>query len=219
MRALILAAMILYSKSLIAQCPLHDYLSTQERAKKLVNLYAQINNANTTNSLDLNQEFFCAFPSDFEGMEQLFGYDDKLGPGPLYSSSESTLKYQHKFIYSDLIGLFSELSSVDLQDYFKKYISININGEWNVDNISNGFGIYYRIINDTEEFCSALSKFDPVDIKSMFHFIFDGPHPINARSRHLYHSMKEQICIVDKSITMHLDEVYEEILQHGDHDH
>lgn len=136
------------------------------------------------------EKFFCAFPNSFGEMERMFGYHDSIGEAPLYSSTNPTKEYLDKHIFSDVIGFFSELSSIPKDEYYKKYIEINIDGYWQADNINEAFGFYYVLLQDPENVVKVLSRYSDTEIRSVFRFIFDGPHPKNEYNEAIYNRLK-----------------------------
>lgn len=109
--------------------------------------------------------FFCSFPNTFKRMEEIFGYDDNSGAAPLY-------------YHGEILELFYNLKSIEKIKYYNKYINICINGEWKADNISECFGLYNKFFSkDSIELLSVLERRDSNSIKSVFKFLFDGPHP------------------------------------------
>jgi len=171
-------------------CTDYNFKSVQEQADSL-SFY--MNKAIKSDSSTLpiwEHKFFCAFPNSFSAMESLFGYVDDLGSAPLYSTENPSQKYLDNKIFSDAIGFFSELKSIPPELYYKKYTRINIYGYWQADNIQGAFGFHFKLLNDTENVCKALSKFDDNEIKSVFRFIFDGPHPKNEYNEEIYNELK-----------------------------
>ena len=117
-------------------------------------------------------------------MENLFGFDNELGAAPLYDI-DLVNKYEYEtetgfgvdfYFYNGLIAFFSRLESIPAEPYYEKYINININGNWQADSITEAFGFHYRLCTDTENACRILSKYSNEEIRSVFRFIFDGPH-------------------------------------------
>lgn len=119
---------------------------------------------------------------------------------------------------NNAIGFFSELKSIPYEEYYKKYININIGGNWQADNIQAAFGFQYRLLNDTKEACSVLSLYKDKEIKSVFRFLFDGPHPKNEHNSTLYNTLKPKIENQDKRLGRLLTEAYKELMAE-DHRH
>ncbi|MDO6803980.1 hypothetical protein Q4595_16155 [Wenyingzhuangia sp. 1_MG-2023] len=188
--------------------------SVQEQADSLVYFMEK---SFETKNLKWEHKFFNAFPETFSGMEKIFGYDDIKGEAPLYSSEKYFGKYLDKRIMSNIIGYFSEIKSVPNFNYIEKYINININGKWEADNIQNGFGIYYLIIDRTKEFVEIASNFSKTEMKSVFKFIFDSPHPKNAYNEKLFESLNIEIKKYDNRLSIILTEAYNELIIEKNH--
>lgn len=201
-------------------CSNFDFNSVEEQADSIL---AFMENAQDSTSIDRQkweQKFFCAFPSSFEGMQDIFGYDDETGAAPLYSTDNPTHKYIDKRIFSDVIGFFSGLKSIPDTAYYTKYIRINIDGRWEADNISEAFGFHHRLISNTEIACKTLSTFSDEEIRSVFYFIFDGPHPKNEHNEEIFETLKPKIESQNKRLSNLLFEVFTTMtLREEDHRH
>lgn len=197
-------------------CTDFDFNSAEQQADSILVFMKKANDSSLTNRIIWEQKFFCAFPNSFKNMQSIFGYDDENGAAPLYTTGNETYSYTDRHIMSDVIGFFSELKSIPDSAYYEKYIRINIDGHWEADNITGAFGLYYRLINDTEDACEALSTFSDNEIKSVFRFIFDGPHPKNDYNEKLYENLKPAIEIQNKRLSRLLMESYEKLMTEDD---
>lgn len=148
--------------------------------------------------------FFCAFPNSFKGMQDIFGFDDKNGEAPLYRDGEKIITY------------FANLNSISKAIYYEKYINICVGGIWEADNIREAFGFANRLTNDTEAACSSLSKRTDKEIKSVFHFIFDGPHPKNELNEKIYKELLTILIKQDERLGNLLKESYNNVMSEDD---
>jgi len=105
-------------------------------------------------------------------MKKLFGHDDNKGAAPLY-------KYEIELDSEvrSMIGFFYDLKHVDKEQHYNKCIDICIGGKWEGDNIGYGFGIGAKLEYDTKTIVLIIAKRTDKEIKSVFYFIYDGPHP------------------------------------------
>lgn len=197
-------------------CNNFDFNSAEQQADSILAFMEKATDSSLTNRIIWEQKFFCAFPNSFKSMQSIFGYDDENGAAPLYSTGNETYRYTDRHIMSDVIGLFSELNSIPDSAYYEKYIRINIDGYWEADNINEAFGFYYRLANDTEDVCKILSTFSDKQIKSVFRFIFDGPHPKNDYNEKLYENLKPKIDNQNKRLSKLLMESYEKLMAEDD---
>ena len=193
-------------------CADFDFESTEQRADSLITFMTKATDSSLSNQIVWEQKFFCAFPNSFKGMQLLFGYDDSKGAAPLYSTESETYSYAHKHIMSDVIGYFSELKSIPDSIYYKKYARINIDGYWEADNIIEAFGLSHRLVSDSESACRTLSGFSDKELRSVFHFIFDGPHPKNDYNAMLYKKLQSETDTQSKRISRLLTEAYENLM-------
>jgi hypothetical protein len=129
-------------------------------------------------------------------MELLFGFNDNQGGAPLYNDGQ---KY---------IGLFLELKNINPNQYYTKLIEINIGGNWQADNIREAFGFHQKLLDDLEKASETLEKYTDEEIRSVFRFIFDGPHPKNDYNQEIYLTLKPQLEKKSKRLGKLLYEAY-----------
>lgn len=153
-----------------------------------------------------DEKFFCAFPNSFKEMQAIFGFDNNKGEAPLYHypNGENIIKY------------FANLNSISKTIYYEKYINICIDGVWEADNIREAFGFADRLTNDTEAACSQLSKRTDKEIKSVFHFIFDGPHPNNEINTETYTRLLPKITSQSERLGKLLADTYKKVMTEDD---
>lgn len=145
--------------------------------------------------------FLEAFPNSFGRMQDLYGFDDKDGSAPLYSYEKGGKQ----------INYFSNLESIDKKLYYNKYVNICIDGYWEGDNISEGFGLKGKLYSDTQNVLEVLSKRSEEDIRSVFKFLFDGPYPSNRKDS--YNKLYAKIKKAAPSMAELLKEEYEKLLK------
>ncbi|MES2620867.1 MAG: hypothetical protein V4615_08440 [Bacteroidota bacterium] len=150
-----------------------------------------------------DEKFFCAFPNSFAGMQNVFGFDARSGLAPLGDNGI-------------VIPYFAQLNSIPKEIYYNKYINICIDGIWQADNIREAFGFAGRLTNDTEAACFSLSKRTNQEIKSVFHFIFDGHHPKNEYNKEIYSSLLPRVIKQNIRLGKLLTESYSEVLSEDD---
>ena len=204
-------------KSESVDCNDFVFNSPEVQADSILLFMDKASGSSSTNRQEWEHKFFCAFPSSFDAMQAVFGYDDKNGAAPLYSTDNPTFNYMDKRIYSDVIGYFSELRSIPDSVYYTKYIRININGRWEADNIGEAFGFQYRLMSDTEAVCKALANFSDQEISSVFRFIFDGPHPKNEHNENIFETLKSKIEAQNERLENLLYQAYVTVMAEEDH--
>ncbi len=180
----------------------------QSQADSIALSYENAQKVDPFNRQQWDQQFFDAFPSSFAEMEAVFGYETERKRGPLYSYAQD----------ERIIQYFGNLESIPDSLYFDKYIRININGNWQANNIRDAFGISQRILSDTESVSQAMSAFSDAEIKSVFRFIFDGPHPNHDGNARLYEELKAKLEIQNERLSELLTEAYDKLIQE-DHGH
>jgi hypothetical protein len=158
--------------------------------------------------LAADENFFCAFPNSFKGMQNIFGFDDNKGAAPLYENGEN------------LIGYFANLNTISKEIYYDKFINICVKGVWEADNIREAFGLADKLFDDTEAVCTSLSMRTDEEIKSIFHFIFDGPHPNNEYNKEIYYRLSPKMTKQNERLGNLLTESYNKVMtEDGGHGH
>ena len=191
-------------KERILKCSEIEFSSIQAQADSLTRYFkmAQVSKDEEKDLYD--QKFFCAFPNSFEEMEALFGYDEQKGEAPLYFNGDKIIYY------------FSNLTTISKDEYYDKYVSINIGGNWQADNIREAFYFVDRLQNDTKAASASLSKRTDEEVKSVFYFIFDGPHPKNDTNKRVYDSLLPKVSQQDERLGKLLKEAYHDLMEEFD---
>lgn len=187
-------------------CTSFVFRSVEERSDSMVVFMNRAKGSDLETKQKWDQMFFCSFPGSFNEMESLFGYKAKGGPAPLYDYP----------LGANVIQYFSQLTTIPDSIYYKKYVEININGIWQADNIREAFGLATRLSSQTKSVCEVLSEYSDDEVKSVFHFIFDGPHPKHKRNEELYSDLKLKIDQVDKRLSKLLTDSYNMLMARGD---
>ncbi|MFK7756029.1 MAG: hypothetical protein AB8B53_03770 [Flavobacteriales bacterium] len=177
--------------------------NTLELAAKLKFYADQILLSDSIDRVFWEKKFFNAFPASFVEMEELFGYDRHVGESPLYDFDEGR----------KVLEVFGNIQTISNEDYIKKYIEININGFWQADHISSAFGLDNLIISRPRSFCNAMNKFSDDDIKSVFRFIYDGPHPEHWENIKIANAIEQSLELTEKRILDLHNQAYAELLK------
>ena len=158
------------------------------------------------NDEQTQRNFVEVFPRNFKEMQETFGYDDEKGPAP---------HYDH-IIGGGMIKLFSEIEPVDKKMYYNKLIDICIDAKWEADNIRDGFGIQKQLIKNPDDIYPILSNRSDDEIKSVFRFIFDGPHPDHKGNHETYDKLQNSVPSDFSRISKLLNEAFNKLI-HEDH--
>ena len=187
-------------------CTDFNFNSVEQRADSILTFMEKAQDSSAANRIIWEQKFFCSFPNSFNEMQAVFGFDDENGSAPLYEypKGEKVIQY------------FSQLQSISDSAYYDKYVRINIDGIWEADNIREAFNFGNRLSIDTDNACKVLSKFSDKEIKSLFRFIFDGPHPDNEMNEGIYKDLKQKIDSQNGRLSQLLTESYNELLAEDD---
>jgi hypothetical protein len=175
-----------------------------EQAKTLKKYYEKAIGSTGAERAKYEKLFFEAFPTSFKRMEEIYGFDDKKGEAPLYNTGE-----EH-------INLFYNLRYIDTIEYYNKYVDICIGGKWEADNISEGFGIKSKLNNDPKKMLNVLSKRTDKEIRSVFRFIFDGPHPEDSGIKKSYEELYVKVKMTNPSMAELMKQEYEKLLRESD---
>ena len=196
-----------------------NFESNQAQADSLRHYFEQLKTAEPTAKQQLEKKFFSAFPNSFGEMEELFGFDSETSQPPYkYDSEKPEAPLYHQEPDGAIIVHFGQMTSIPSEVYFQKYVAININGVWQADNIRDAFGFHKRLISDTKAACAALASRSDEEVKSVFHFIFDGPHPDNDPNHAIYAEIQPLILAADTRLGNLLKATFDEMMTH-DHSH
>lgn len=187
-------------------CTNLDFNSAEQQADSILAFMKKAKDSSSANRIIWEQKFFCAFPISFKGMQAVFGYDDVKGAAPLYDYPKG----------ENVVQYFGRLESIPDSTYYDKYVRINIDGVWEADNIREAFDFANRLTTDTKNACKVLSMFSDKEIKSVFQFIFDGPHPKNEYNEKLYKNLKSEIDTYNERLSRLLTESYERLMAEDD---
>ncbi len=179
----------------------YKFKNAKEQADTLIKYY-KLTIDKPADGQHFDNMIFCSFPNSFEAMQELFGYNDSKGAAPLYDYP----------LGENIIKCFGRLTTICKDKYYDKYINICINGIWQADNIRAGFGIQERFLNDAEAACLRLTLRTDKEIKSVFKFIFDGPHPKNDDNQKIYNQLQSKIDKFDKRLSKLLTESYNQLM-------
>lgn len=188
------------------KCSEIGFKTVQEQADSLTKFFHQANAVKQKERRLYDKKFFCAFPNSFNEMKILFGFDRIDGEGLLYGYP----------LGEKIIMYFGNLSSIPKAVYYEKFINICVDGNWEADNIREAFGFHHRLINDTEAVCHSLEKRTDQEIKSVFRFIFDGPHPKNDSNREIYENLLSKMTNQNSRLSDLLTDSYNELMEKDD---
>ncbi|WP_228779882.1 hypothetical protein [Aquiflexum lacus] len=186
------------------------FKTAENRAAALKEYYEKVINSAGSEKPKYEQLFFEAFPSSFQEMQSVFGYDEEKGAAPMYYYNIE-LESEGKI---SIISFFYNLNYIDKEQHYNKYINICIGGQWDADNISEGFGIGAKLYNDTEAMASVLSKRTNKEIISAIRFVFDGPHP--EQRKEYYEELYNKVKLVNSRISNLIKLAYEQLLAEDD---
>jgi hypothetical protein len=124
--------------------------------------------------------FFKALPPDFSCFNRIFGYGD--GPAPLYSEPQ-------------LFPLFPKIAAVvPKPDYARKLVGLAVNARWEADQTGALQDATRAVLDsDTRLFVKLLGELNAESERSVWAFLFGGPHPSNEP---LSPSVQSNVCEV-----------------------
>ena len=120
------------------------------------------------NEAKYEELFFEAFPKDFKTLNAIYGneyLEENIGGLPMETF------FEH-------IGLFYALNHVNQETFYRKMISVSIEGKWEADGV-NVFRHHLgeKVLAKPELTFDILQEKNNSQIISFFFFFFDGPHP------------------------------------------
>lgn len=147
--------------------------------------------------------FFASFPNNFKNFSLLYGF--KVKPMPLYEAG-----FKH-------LSLLDSMKSIPDKEYYSKYINLAIGGAWQADNISDFQSILYnKVYSNPDLTTSILEKYSKTEIKSFWHFLFDGPHPEDKQVKKSFDKLYEKIFTLNKEMAVSMKDEYVKLIKSSD---
>jgi hypothetical protein len=188
-----------------------SYSTIQEQADSLISFYLKALESSGTEKKGYDSLFFCSFPNSYKGMNALFGVDSNLQEGPLYYSMIYDNSYESKAIKSNIIGYFSELTTIPKHEYVTKYITINLDGIAKGDHLNDAFGLYHVVKENPAFFCKVLAEYSDAQIESVFKFLLDYPQPNDAKNAYVYKQLQPLLSNQNKRISQLFERAYSSV--------
>ena len=185
-------------------CQEKDFESSRDWANAILEAYQNASDSTRADQKEWEKQLFCLFPENFDEMVIVFG---SVGEeqGPLHNQGYEIVKF------------FGSINSIPKDIYYQKFINININGQWQGDNIRNGFGLTGHFESDIKNVVTALNKKTDAEIESVFRFIYDSPHPENYQS--FYESVRKILVAAEDERLINLNAAAFFKLIGEEHDH
>ena len=153
--------------------------------------------ANSNYSKEAQKEYFDAFPDSFNSFMALFGCSDDF------------VKCGHLDYLDYFDAFFDKLLSIDKEIYLSKGVNIFIKGYWQSDAV----GVFQdemqvKIKESFKIFYQVLKKHSKEEIKSFWHFYFDGPAPGHPEKVKDYNQIIKKLNRIDKEMTTIIKRAY-----------
>jgi len=187
------------------------YSTSQQQADSLISFYLKAIESSGKEKKAYDSLFFCSFPNSYEGMKVLFGVDSNLQEGPLYYSIIYDNSYESKAIKSNIIGYFSELTTIPKHEYYTKYITINLGGIKSGDHLNDAFGLYYIVKENPAFFCEVLAEYSDAEIESVFKFLLDYPQANDAKNAYVHDQLQPLLSKHNKRISQLFENTYKSV--------
>lgn len=180
-----------------------DSLGIDYKATQLELLY-QMSQESKENKI----RFFEEFPDDFKTFVRLYGYMEK--------EEELQLSILYNQSYNHLSLLFN--SPVSNVDYINKMVNLSYEGTWQSDAVSILQNNINKIVKENRLLViNLLSKRNDKEIRSFWHFFFDGPHPENYQKD--YEELYQHYHKENSRITKLMEQSYEKLLKNRSQGH
>lgn len=151
-------------------------------------------------------EFFNLFPSTFDTLFLLYGYDDEKGGAPLYSCAHN---------HADYICTTEQIDEIER---LKKFISIGAGADRNKHEDTHLSMCLMELIKKNPIVAaSILNKYSQKEIFNLWGYVFGGPHPSNYKEDFdtIYNSIKEKNPVQAKVLKKGYEKILREEEPHG----
>ena len=180
-----------------------DSLITSDSIETLKAYYEKAHG--TGDTLKFKQLFFASFPNNFNSFNSLYGYNDEKEM-PLYS-----YYYNHINFFCKLVS-----EQADAEGY-KKLIRLGVGGHWDADAVNLLQDCIEHYVNENPSLAlSQLKKFNDKEIKSIWKFFYDGPHPSDTQIEKRYSDLYEKIKVLDLIMADIMKNEYERLVKESE---
>ncbi|CAD5253444.1 hypothetical protein IMPR6_370046 [Imperialibacter sp. EC-SDR9] len=153
----------------------------------------------TTHNSRIEQDFFCAYPNSVGELNAIFGADQQTGMLPL-NGVHDRLK---------IIFFFYHLRTIDKSAYYKKYIDLCVDGEWqNTDDV-DGFGLLNKLLADPSMVVTELETRTDSDILNVFRLLLSCTNEKGLNTK--YTEINEVLARNSPALMAPLHKAYNEI--------
>lgn len=152
--------------------------------------------------------YFRAFPSDFNTFKRLFGYQ----------RDDNDYIVEEPPVTHTLSGFLPKLKAVvPAKEYYEKMLSVGIGGVWDADEV-NYLRQHIReiVVENVKLSLSVLSKKEEKEIKSIWRFLYDGPHPEHPFNRIHFEKLYSEVMDLNPKAAEQFKSAYERLLSEVD---
>ena len=171
------------------------YADLEHRAHLIRTYYHKIMNSTGQERAKYEQLYFNVYPASYIQFYTMYSGDKSHRPFP--ASDEDM------YPGNDWHWLFHHLESIDKEEYYNRMIDLDIGGWYAADQFCSNVERY--LSTDTEFMVELLARRSYEEIRSVFRFMYDEPHPSHSDFVCLY----EKVKAVNKDIANRLQSVYE----------
>ncbi len=168
MQTLLFTILIIVSFKAIGQCEEKEFLGPDHKLVYLLKL-----TADTTDSSQIEQDFFCAFPNTVNELAEIFGIDKQTGMLP-FNGVHDRLK---------IIFFFYNLNKIDKAAYYKKYVDIYSGGEWCYSEHGDGLGLSLKLLADPLNVVAELERRTDSDLQNIFRLMLSCSNELDLKNK------------------------------------
>lgn len=180
--------------------------SDAEHVLYLAELSYRMDEAESDEMPSLEQDFFCAFPDRFDTIQRFLGNMESVEGYSGYVGQR----------FDDTLHRFTFLKTIPKDDYYRKFVRMSIGGNWEADQISNTFGFLGKLFHDIPNAGRVLAEFTDDEIRSVFRFAFDGPHPDHPEHHRKFDLLQKRLEPFDPRLSRLMSEAFLQLLAEDD---
>lgn len=182
--------------------------SIPEQVELLKLYYSKINDSLMS---EYEQQYFEVFPGSFKSFNNILG---DSASGPIYTHFE----FKPGPLYYEAYSYIETFFNLDIEKskHYTKMIKISLDGHWDADAV----GIFQRLLteevdNNLSDFIPLLAEYTDEEVKSFWHFFYDGPHPDHPLVEERYESMLKRLLEKNRRVAKLMEIAYSELLAEG----
>lgn len=176
-------------------------ISVEDRARAIRESFTLLSQSSQADLAANEALLFEAFPGSFQEFLALYGEGKTF-----YESG-----------YDHLMTLYN-MKTIPSEKIVKKYIDLSKNGVWEADNTRElQWQAMDKILRNVEVANKYLAGKSEADIRSVFHFLLDSPHPQDKARKEAFETMVAKFAPINTVFAEYIKSEYADVVKERTH--